>query len=129
MLPVSNTNANDKKADIVFIARDDIFIDCLVSYLSFKKRSLKADKCNSPSKFLANLQKYTKDTKICICHRDFNGIKMYGIELAKILHKDGYKKLYLLTGYNRDCLVNVPNYLMVLLKGDMDALDALLSWY
>ena len=77
MFLVSNTNANNKKADIVFIARDDIFIDCLISYLSFKKRSLKADKSNSPSKFLANLQKYTKDTKICICHRDFNGIERW----------------------------------------------------
>lgn len=88
------SNDPTKNTDIVFITRDDMLIDSIISYLNSKQKSLKTEKYNSPLKFLSD-QKYPKDAKVCICHRDFDGVKMYGIELAKSLHEDGYKKLYL----------------------------------
>ena len=116
-----------KKTDIIFISHDDMLIDNIISYLTFRKKSLKAEKYNHPAGFLDNRQKYQKDTKICICHRDFDGVKNYGVELVKSLYEDGYKKLYLFTGYARDSLGNIPNYLTVMLKGDLDAIDVLLQ--
>jgi len=46
---------------------------------------------------------------------------MNGIDLAKQLHEAGYTKLYLLSGttFKKG---ETPDYLTVLLKGDMDAL-------
>jgi PAS domain S-box-containing protein len=72
-----------------------------------------------PERFLENLAQYPKDTVICMDH-DFK-TKMNGIDLAKQLHEAGYTKLYLLSGNKFEEGV-VPDYLTVLLKGDMEAL-------
>jgi hypothetical protein len=47
-----------------------------------------------------------------------------GIELAKQLNEAGYTKLYLLSGKTFED-GEVPDYMTVLLKGDMAALDKL----
>ena len=52
--------------------------------------------------------------------------QMNGIDLAKQLHEAGYTKLYLLSGttFKKG---ETPDYLTVLLKGDMDALMRLVT--
>ena len=112
-----------RKLDCICIVDDDeIFADSLADF--FQYRNLVADVYYHPTHFLRNLSQYDKDTKICIDH-DFK-TTINGIELAKQLNEAGYTKLYLLSGRNF-CEGEIPDYLEVLLKGDMDNIEKTLK--
>lgn len=111
-----------KKVDLVIIDDHQVFADSLAGF--FRSRSLVVDVYYSPKRFLENLSQYTKDTKIC-ADNNF-GSQMSGIELAKKLHAYGYTNLYILSGNDFD-VAEVPGYLTMLLKGDMDGLNKLIG--
>jgi FixJ family two-component response regulator len=117
------TTNNSKKVDWVIIDDNQMFADSLASF--FEGKSLSADKYYNPKRFLANLEKYEKDTKICFDNY-FGGNQITGLDLARQLYAAGYTKLYLLSGNDFE-KEKVPNYIMVLVKGDIDITDKLLA--
>lgn len=109
-----------KKVDFVVIDDDSIFTDYLAKFLQSK--DLVVDAYYSPERFLEHLAQYAKSTKICM-DNNFQG-NISGIEVAKQLHDVGYTKLYLLSGNDFEA-AEIPSYLTVMLKGDMEALSKL----
>jgi len=111
---------NLKKVELVIIDDDQILADSLANFL--KERFTGVEAYYHPNHFLKNLSRYAKDTIICMDH-DFKA-QIDGIELAKQLNEAGYTKLYLFSGKTFE-EGELPDYLTLLLKGDMDALDKL----
>ncbi|MBU0744300.1 MAG: PAS domain-containing protein [Gammaproteobacteria bacterium] len=107
-----------KKIDVVVIDDVQIFADSLSGF--FQSKSLMVDTYYNPKRFLANLNQYSKNTKICMDNH-FQG-KMTGIELAKYLYEIGYTRLYLISGKGFE-QEEIPDYLTVIIKGDMEALN------
>lgn len=114
------TAENFKKVDLVIIDDDQLFADSLANF--FKDKFAGVEAYYDPNRFLKNLSQYAKDTKICMDNHFQNHIS--GIELAKQLNEAGYTKLYLLSGKTFEKR-EIPNYLTVLLKGDVECLDKL----
>ena len=117
-IKIEAKKSKTKNTDFVVIDNDKICADSLADF--FRSKSFTVDVYYNPSKFLRKASKYRKNTKIFI---DNNlCFDMTGIELAKTLHKDGYDKLYIFSGteFKKN---EVPNYLTVIMKGDMDALQ------
>lgn len=79
----------------------------------------------NPEHFLKNVDQYAKDTRIYL-DSNFQGSLVKGMDIAKILHEKGYIHLYLLSGERFD-KSKIPDYLTVLLKGDIEALEASLN--
>ena len=108
-----------KKVDLVLIDDDHLLTDSMVNFFQDKV----VDTYSSPKNFLKNMSQYDKNTRICMDH-NFSGQKN-GLELAAQLHDAGYKNLYMFSGtsFSKE---KVPNYLTVILKGDMDSLHNLI---
>lgn len=118
----SSAIATAKKVDIVIIDDNELLVDSFASLLESKNKIV--DKYYNPHDFLKNLAKYAKDTIICM-DNDFHS-SISGVELATQLHVAGYEKLYLLTGtdFNQ---TQIPKYLKIILKTDMDAVKKLVE--
>ena len=106
------------KTDVVII--DDIksFADTLANYVKNKYPVVQT--YYNPYDFLKDLPRYTKDVKIIM--DDGLGANITGLEISKQLNTAGYNNIYLLTG-NTFALGEVPNYITLVPKGDMSALD------
>lgn len=106
---------SDKK-EVAFVLVEDngFFANILKGYFD----SEVIDCYSHPKDFMAHVADYSLDTKI-ILDNVFPST-LTGIDLAKMLHEKGYKKLYLLTG---DVLKweDIPDYITVILKSDPDA--------
>lgn len=120
-VPVEIETDNGKKVDWVVVDDVKMFADSLAGF--FQSRGLEVDVYYNPERFLDNLTKYAKDIKICL-DNDFRD-QVDGFELAKKLHKAGYTKLYLFSGSDF-VAKEIPSYLTVLRKGDMEALNKLM---
>jgi hypothetical protein len=118
-----NRDIKQKKVNIVIIDDDQTFTNALVDYFRMKNKNLVVDKYYHPKKFLEKISLYAKDTHIIIDY-NFKNI-MNGIDLANILYNNGYTKLCLLSGKDFK-KGEYPNYVTVLLKGDMISLDKLI---
>ena len=125
----TETKANKKsakKAKVVILEDEAILADGLQGILV--KGGKPADVYNNGKSLLENFAQYSKDTKFCL---DYKVGSITGLEVAKVLHEAGYKKLYLLTGYDEDILrgmVDIPNYIIkVLSKTDIDKVITALS--
>ncbi|CAL7961192.1 Sensor protein [Gammaproteobacteria bacterium] len=105
-----------KKIDLVIIDDDQLLADSLANLL--KDRFTGVEAYYHPKHFLENLSQYAKNTIICMDH-DFKS-QMNGIDLAEQLHEAGYTKLYLFSGKTFE-KKEIPDYLTVLLKGDVNA--------
>ena len=95
----------------------------------FGKYGKKTNIYYSGNEFLQNFKKYPKDIHICL---DYTLGDINGIEIAKILHKEGYTKLYLFTGWDRFMLEEkeeVPRYIKVFLKTETDSILKQLGCY
>jgi FixJ family two-component response regulator len=110
-----------KNVDVVIIDDDEVFTNCLTGFL--KEKAMVVDTYHNPKVFLENLSQYDKKVKICM-DNDFRS-QISGFELAKRLNKAGYTRLYMLSGktFKEE---EIPNYLTVLLKGDMKDLNKLI---
>ena len=109
---------NIKKTSLVIIDDDQTLADSTANLL--KDRFEGVEVYYHPNNFLKNLHQYDKNTTFCIDH-DFK-TQIDGFELAKQLKEMGYTKLYLFTGRNFE-KGEVPDYLTVILKSDIDGLD------
>jgi len=118
---IKSVASNLKKVELVIIDDDQLLADSLATFL--KDRFTGVEAHYHPNHFLKNLSNYAKDTIICMDH-DFKA-QIDGIELAKQLNEAGYTKLYLISGKTFED-GEIPEYLTVLLKGDMAALDKLI---
>jgi ActR/RegA family two-component response regulator len=114
-----------KKIDVVIIEDDKTLADVLAMVLD--KHGKKADIYYSGEKFIKNFEQYPLDTKICFNYSLEESIN--GVDIAKILHKAGYTKLYLFTGWDKDTLegYGIPDYLTVLFKTDTDKVIKVLT--
>ena len=106
------------KTDVVII--DDIksFADTLASYVKNKYPVVQT--YYNPYDFLKDLPRYSKDVKIIMDNG--LGANITGLEISKQLNTAGYNNIYLLTG-NAFAPGEVPDYITLVPKGDMDALD------
>ncbi|EKE00873.1 MAG: Sensor protein [uncultured bacterium] len=124
-IPINITEKKDgkdsKKVDVVIVDDNQLFTDSLASFL--KDKDIVVDAYYSPKTFLENLSQYTKDIKICL-DNDFHD-HITGIALAKKLNEAGYTQLYMLSGKSFE-KGEVPNYLTVLLKSDMEDISKLI---
>lgn len=112
-----------KQVDIVIIEDDKMLAGALVMF--FKDKLLNADVYYGPKSFLENADKYIRTTKIFIDYT-FKGEQMNGIELSHILHAEGFKHLYLLSGYDF-AERKIPEYLTPILKTDIQALHKIVE--
>lgn len=112
--------SHTKKADLVIIDDDRLFADSLADFL--KDKFMAVETYYNPYNFLENLSRYGKETRICM-DNDFHK-QINGIELAKQLNEKGYTQLYMLSGggFKKE---DVPSYLTVLPKGDLENLNKL----
>lgn len=108
------------KVDLVLIDDSKMFTDAMSLLLGYNDRIIET--YNDPQKFLNDLDKYDKNTKICTDHDLHSHIN--GIELSKYLHTAGFKNLYLLSGWD---FTNdeIPAYLTVISKTDTEAIKKL----
>jgi FixJ family two-component response regulator len=106
------------KTDVVII--DDIksFADSLASYVKNKYPVVQT--YYNPYDFLTDLPRYTKDVKIIMDNG--LGANITGLEISKQLHEAGYSNIYLLTG-SAFVPGEIPDYITLVTKGDMIALD------
>lgn len=111
----------NQRVYIVIIDDNELIINATVTFFEYKNK--KADKYYKPESFLNNLSKYDKDTIMLIDH-EFKGSKLNGFDVAKQLHEQGFTRLYLFSGRDFE-KSEVPNYLTVILKTDIDALSKL----
>lgn len=117
MKPLS-ANLEHKKVDLVIIDDNRMFLNALD--LLFEDKVV--DTYDSPLRFLENLSRYPKDTKICTDNDLCSNAN--GIDLAKQLHAAGYTHLYLLSGKDFEA-GEVPDYLTVIMKMDTDKIQGL----
>lgn len=107
-----------KKIGLVIIDDNKLFANSVAALLK-QINDATIDVYYCPHDFLEHVSRYTKDTKIFIDNNLSANIN--GVELAKQLHEDGFKYLYILSG---DDFIEskVPNYLTVILKTDTDGI-------
>jgi signal transduction histidine kinase/FixJ family two-component response regulator len=111
--------------DFVIIDDDVTLSETLAEFFIDEKFSVEI--YNSPHVFKSKLSRYPLDT-IILMDNDFCDEHLNGLELAKYLHERGYSRLYMISG--RDfCEENVPPYLKILTKGNMNDLAALVENY
>lgn len=103
---------------IVVIDDDKPFADTLATYIKNKNLVVKA--YYNPYDFLKDLSHYAKNVKIIIDNS--LGANLTGLEIAKQLHASDYNNIYLITG-KVFALGEVPDYITLIPKGDMDALN------
>lgn len=112
--------AGTAQVDLVIVDDDKGYVENLATFVLFDKTIAFFE---HPQNFLDNLSNYSKDTKIFL-DNNFDSKVISGIELAKHLHEQGYKRLYLLSGQVfRE--KELPPYLMAIRKDDLDAIKKL----
>lgn len=103
---------------IVVIDDDKPFADTLTTYI--KNKHLAVQTYYNPYDFLKDLSRYAKSVKIIIDNS--LGANLTGLEIAKQLHASDYNNIYLITG-KVFALGEIPDYITLIPKGDMDALN------
>lgn len=109
--------------DIVFIDRDQGLLDCFKFYYG-ETRNIET--YQDPRHFLDALPRYAKGTKMVFGYL-FSQSGINGLELAVLLHDQGFTRLYLHTGMIFPASQHFPDYLTVVVKRDGTELDALLN--
>jgi FixJ family two-component response regulator len=109
-----------KVVDVILIDDDQLFLTAMDLYL--KNLGISMEKYSNPKQFLARISQgesqYNKNTKIFMDH-NFGGKQINGFELAAKLYKEGFTKLYILSGTEFEREV-VPEYVTVILKSSID---------
>ncbi|MEI8055385.1 MAG: PAS domain-containing sensor histidine kinase [bacterium] len=123
---------DNEKCIITSVARKVGFIivddnEILASHIvkSAESKNIIADKYCNPDNYLKNIHKYDKDVIMLIDH-EFKGNELSGFDVLKKLHELGFTKLYLFSGMPFD-KSEIPDYVTVVMKSDMDALTKLID--
>lgn len=106
--------------DIILVDDDEKFVKNLITF-AFAEKTV--DKYYDPDHFLANVEKYPKNTKICL-DNNFAAANMKGVDIAKILHEKGFTRLYILSGdvFDKN---HLPEYIIAIRKDDIESLQDL----
>lgn len=100
-------------------AIDDISSRCLIDDDALvrmtwdwaaKKDNIKLLTCDSLKEFQEQTRKVNFETEIYIDLHLANNVK--GQEVAALLHKEGFKRLYFATGYDASTLTDTPEYIL-----------------
>lgn len=118
--PSSESNFN--MSDIIIIDDNKCFSEAISDF--FLTNNMKVDIFYNPNDFLLNFKKYRKNTKIIIDNEFESGIS--GLEIAGILHTDGYKNICLLSGWPFK-KSDLPDYISFIQK-DANCLEELLKY-
>lgn len=113
------TAVGPKAIDAIFVDDDQ---NLLSSYEYFIGDKYVVDTYHDPKEFMEKVSCYPKHTKIFL-DQNYSNYDKKGEHLAEQLRGMGYARLYLLTGDPSQ----MPNYLTVLMKSDLDALSAALD--
>lgn len=107
-----------KNVDAIIVDDDQNFVAALTIFAFGEDQ--KVDHYTDPRNFLKNVSQYAKDVKILLDNNFATG-GMQGMEVAKILHDQGYTRLYMISGeiFNKD---QIPGYLTVIGKDNLDAI-------
>jgi PAS domain S-box-containing protein len=100
-----------RQVKLVMVDDDALMIDSMKNFLGEEA----VDYYLSPDLLLKNLNQYGKDVRIML-DNTFTTSKKDGLTVAKLLHDEGYTKIFMLSGkvFQPE---EVPEYLTVLLKG------------
>lgn len=104
-----------KKVDLVIVDDDENFVSILVN---FTFEDLAVDYYSNPESFLQNIEKYSKDIKVCL-DKNFGDGHMDGFKLASILHQKGFKRLFIISG-EFFSPGKLPDYLVVVDKTEVE---------
>lgn len=117
-LEEASPNMSENQINLVIVDDDKKFANHLKYYLFSE---LQVDCYQNPYDFLSCLSKYQKTTKILL-DNNFDNSYLKGIEIAEILHKQGFVNLYLITGdiFRED---QVPKYLKMICKDDINKIN------
>jgi|GEM_PF-376420 len=114
----ANCGSGLSNVDLVIIDDNRAFLSSFAHLLTMRGKVV--DTYCHPQRFLENVSRYAKDTKICM-DNDL-GCRITGIQLAKQLYEAGFTRLYLLSGWDFE-KGEVPDYLTVIVKGvDVDSI-------
>lgn len=99
------------RADLVLL-EDTQEISSVITYL-YKRKNKHIIVHHTVYELLENIHQYSLDTKICL---DYNlSCPVNGIDVAKLLHKKGYRNIYLASGFDFK-KGDLPDYIQVLDK-------------
>lgn len=110
--------------DLVCIDDDKEFINVFNRFIANENRTMHT--YFSVREFMNNITKYRKNTMILIDNK-FERENITGIDLVKQLYVQGYENLYLFSGKDYSNDSNVPWYLTLILKTDIDKIKYILN--
>ncbi len=111
--PTKPTNENLIQVDLILLDDNKALSNAVSLAYEMKDKTLKV--YNSPYALLEEISRYAKDTKICT---DYTlNCAMTGLDVAKILHEQGFTNLYLATGH-RFTQEDLPEYVRLLKSKD-----------
>ena len=107
-----------RKVDLVLVEDDKIFAQNLIDFIFYDKV---VDYFQDPMDFLENWKQYSKETKIFLDNNFNNGL-IKGLEIAREMYKQGFSKLYMITGesFRKE---EIPDYLTVISKTDLNSIN------
>ena len=112
-----------RKVDMVWVDDEKIYIDELINR---HYHHLSVDTYYDPTIFLNEVEQYPLDTRIFLdynyYHNDNYKYDVNGVTIAAKLHAKGYTNLFLLSA---EPVINKPDYLKLVLKTDVQALQKL----
>ncbi len=114
------TISNTATVDRVLVDNDSLFVNVLVEYIFSGE---KVDIYYDPNKFLAQLHRYDKHTKIYL-DNNYANTSIKGLEIAEKLHIEGFQCIYLLTVQTFQ-KTELPTYLTVIRKDDIEGIKNL----
>ncbi|MCD6045042.1 MAG: hypothetical protein K0R48_205 [Gammaproteobacteria bacterium] len=127
IIKTSETNAVKKLRTVDLVVVDDYksLVDTFIFNYSVN-RNYKVCGYYTAKEFLDNVHLYAKDTKFLIDNQ-FKTENITGIEIAHLLHQDGYTRLYLFSGTDYTNDPTIPDYLTPIFKTDLAFIEELLN--
>ena len=110
------------EVDLVILDDDKAFTDAFL--MCFDQEDKHIDAYNDPYDLLNNVDNYAKNTIMCLDYDLSSDIN--GIDVAKRLHKLGYKRLHIVSGKTFDT-GEVPDYSPLIKKTDIE--DSVKKWW
>ena len=120
-IPININDSAKRNADIIIVDDDKKFAESLMNYVFIDNVVRYFEQ---PQKFLEQVSKYPKNTRICLDNNFVDDAGVNGISLAQELHKLGYTDLFLLSGDMIE-VDKLPDYLTAILKTDIESIKSL----
>ena len=112
---------HDAQVEVVIVDDCQYFSDSIASML--RDQNLKVSTYQKPNEFLRYFKKYENNARFLIDNEFESDIN--GLDIAEILHKSGYKNIYLLSGWSFKAW-ELPPYVEFIQKKD-DCIERLIA--